>query len=204
MMKKTKIAAAKHNASLSTRLNSDLELSLREEAEKKGITLSALINNVLARYMLWDRMFERFNLITLDNSSFKYLLDSVSVEVAANCGKLTGERIKGFIQFRHGEISVQNFLKWLDQSSKYLGIRQFEILEKPPTARTELQSSENGNETTLRNGMYSVALYHDLGIKWSIYNKRRIEAAMNSMFLEISPTFEVGENFLKFSFFWKQ
>lgn len=190
-MKKTK--KAKHNASLSTRLTSDLEVALKEEAEKKGITVSALINNVLARYMLWDRMFERFSLVTLDNSSFKYLLDSISVEAAANCGKLTGERIKGFIQFRHGEITVQNFLKWLDQSSKYLGIKQFEILEKP-TADPELPGK-------MGSGWYSIALYHDMGIKWSIYNKKRIEAAMSSMFLDISPTFEIGENFVKFSFF---
>lgn len=42
----------KYNASLSTRLTADLELALKGEA-KKGITMSALINNVLSRYMLW-------------------------------------------------------------------------------------------------------------------------------------------------------
>jgi len=196
---KTAKKKAKHNASLSTRLPSELELALKEEAEKKGITVSALITNVLSRYMLWDRMFERFSLVTLDISSFRYILDSMSVEVAANCGKLTGERIKGFIQFREGEISVQSFLSWLDQSSRYLGIKQFEILEKPPT---EAEFTGSGTSGTMSgNGRYSIALYHDLGIKWSIYNKQRIEAAMNSMFLDISPRFEVGENFVKFSFY---
>ena len=43
-------------------------------------------------------IFERFSLVTLDISSFRYILGSMSVEVAASCGKLTGERIKGFIQ----------------------------------------------------------------------------------------------------------
>jgi hypothetical protein len=196
-MKTTK-KKARHNSSLSTRLNSELERELKEEAEKKGITTSALINNVLERYMLWDRMFERFSLVTLDVSSFRYILDSMSVETAANCGKLTGERIKGFIQFRHREINIQNFLSWLDQSSKYLAIKQFEILEKP-SIEPEL-GSQIGSETW-NAGHYSIALYHDMGIKWSIYNKKRIEAAMNSMFMDVSPTFEVGENFVKFSFY---
>jgi hypothetical protein len=197
-MKTTK-KKVRHNSSLSTRLNSDLERELKEEAEKKGITVSALINNVLSRYMLWDRMFERFSLVTLDISSFRYILDSMSVETAANCGRLTGERIKGFVQFRHQAISIQNFLDWLDQSSKYLGIKQFEVLEKP-SAEQEFQDSEL-RTGTMNDGHHSIALYHDLGIKWSIYNKKRIEAAMNSIFPDVSPKFEVGENFLKFSFF---
>jgi hypothetical protein len=188
----------RHNSSLSTRLSSELEQQLKEEAEKKGITTSALINNVLSRYMLWDRMFERFSLVTLDISSFRYILDSMSVETAANCGRLTGERIKGFIQFRHGKISIQNFLSWLDQSSKYLGIKQFEILEKPSI---EPEQSTGVVNATRNAGYYSIALYHDMGIKWSIYNKKRIEAAMGSIFLDVSPTFEIGENFVKFNFF---
>lgn len=61
----------------------------------------------------------------------------MSAEVAANCGKITGERIKGFVQFQYRDINVQNFLKWFDQSSKYLGIKQFEILEKPLTRAGE-------------------------------------------------------------------
>jgi hypothetical protein len=197
LVKKTK--KARHNSSLSTRLNSDLERELKEEAEKKGITVSALINSVLSRYMLWDRMFERFSLVTLDISGFRYILDSMSVETAANCGKLTGERIKGFIQFRHGEVNVQSFVSWLDQSSKYLGIKQFEILERP-SSETEPQVSDVRDQT-MSAERYSIAMYHDLGIKWSIYNKKRIEAAMNSIFLDISPTFEIGENFVKFDFF---
>jgi hypothetical protein len=157
------------------RMNPEFDRILNEEAEKHGLTVSALLNQIIRQYVLVSRFTEALPAITLSYHTFAPMLERIPdkdlVEVAESTGsiipeeailqrgqKLTFETVNWFIDVVYGKYG-----NWFDP----------------------YQSIINGEER--------IHLSHKLNHKWSQY----LGSYMNSMFqsiLDIKPKVETREN----------
>ena len=157
------------------RLNPEYDKILNEESKKHGLSVSALLNQIILQYVLVSRFTERVPAITLTYPTFAPLLERIPdkdlVEIAEKTGaiipeeailqrgqKLTFDTLNWFIDTVYGKYG-----NWFDSS----------------------QSIVNGEER--------VHLAHQLNHKWSQY----LGSYMHSMFesiLDIDPKVETREN----------
>jgi len=157
------------------RLNPEYDKILNDEAEKHGLSVSALLNQIIRQYVLVSRFTERVPAIILTYHTFTPILERIPdkdlVEVAEKTGsiipeeailqrgqKLNLDSITWFIDVVYGKYG-----NWFDSS----------------------QSIINGEER--------VHLTHQLNHKWSQY----LGGYMRSMFesiLDLQPKIETREN----------
>ena len=157
------------------RLNPEYDKILNDEAEKHGLSVSALLNQIIRQYVLVSRFTERVPAITLTYHTFAPMLERIPdndlVEVAEKTGsiipeeailqrgqKLTFETVNWFIDVVYGKYG-----NWFDSTQ------------------------------TIVNGQERIHLAHQLNHKWSQY----LGSYMRSMFesiLEIDPKVETREN----------
>ena len=77
------------------RLNPEYDKILNEEAEKHGLSVSALLNQIIRQYVLVSRFTERVPAITLSYTTFTPMLERIQdkelVEVAETTGTIIPE-----------------------------------------------------------------------------------------------------------------
>jgi len=157
------------------RLNPEYDKILNDEAEKHGLSVSALLNQIIRQYVLVSRFTERVPAITLSYHTFASMLERIPdkdlVEVAEKTGsiipeeailqrgqKLTFDTITWFIDVVYGKYG-----NWFDSS----------------------QSIINGEER--------VHLAHQLNHKWSQYLGNYMRSMFESI-LDLEPKVETREN----------
>jgi hypothetical protein len=156
-------------------LNPEYDKVLNEEANRQGLSVSALLNQIIRQYTLVSRFTQRIPAITLTYHTFAPLLECIPdneiVEVAEKTGAIIPE--EAILQRgRHLTLDTVNWLidvvygryaNWFDSN----------------------QSIINGEER--------IHLAHQLNHKWSQY----LGGYMNSMFnstLDIQPKVETRAN----------
>lgn len=157
------------------RLNPEYDKILTEEAGKHGLSVSALLNQIIRQYVLVSRFTDRVPAITLTYHTFAPILEHIPdndlVDVAAKTGSIIPEEailqrgarlnfdtVNWFIEVVYGKYG-----NWFDST----------------------QSIVNGEER--------VHLAHQLNHKWSKY----LGSYMHSMFesiLDMEPKVETREN----------
>jgi len=157
------------------RLNPEYDAVLNEEAEKQGLSVSALLNQIIRQYVLVSRFTQRIPAITLTYHTFAPLLECVPdkdlVEVAEKTGAIIPEEA---ILQRGGRINFDT-VNWL----------------------IDVVYGRYGNwfdsSQSIINGEERVHLTHQLNHKWSQY----LGGYMHSMFesiLNMEPKVETREN----------
>jgi hypothetical protein len=157
------------------RLNPEYDKILNDEAEKHGLSVSALLNQIIRQYVLVSRFTERVPAITLSYTTFAPMLERIPdkdlVEVAEKTGsiipeeailqrgqKINFDTINWFIDVIYGKYG-----NWFDSS----------------------QSIINGEER--------IHLNHQLNHKWSQYLSGYLRSMYESI-LDIEPKVETREN----------
>ena len=157
------------------RLNPEYDTVLNEEAEKQGLSVSALLNQIIRQYVLVSRFTQRIPAITLTYHTFAPLLERIPdkdlVEVAEKTGAIIPEEA---ILQRGGRINFDT-VNWL----------------------IDVVYGRYGNwfdsSQSIINGEERVHLTHQLNHKWSQY----LGGYMHSMFesiLNMEPKVETREN----------
>ena len=157
------------------RLNPEYDTVLNEEAEKQGLSVSALLNQIIRQYVLVSRFTQRIPAITITYNSFAPLLERIPdkdiVEVAEQTGSIIPEEA---ILQRGARLTFDN-VNWLIDV----------VYGKYGNWFDSSQSIINGEER--------VHLAHQLNNKWSQY----LGGYMNSMFksiLDMKPKVETRAN----------
>ena len=157
------------------RINPEYDKVLNEEAENHGLSVSALLNQIIRQYVLVSRFTERVPAITLTYNTFAPILERVPdkdlVEVAEKTGSIIPEEA---ILQRGKKLNLESVNWFLDIVYGRYG---------------------NWFDTTksIINGEERVHLSHQLNHKWSQY----LGGYMRSMFeatLDIEPKVETREN----------
>jgi hypothetical protein len=157
------------------RMPPEYDKILEEEAKVHGITVSALLNQMIRQYVLVSRFTERTPTITMSYGTFSPMLDAISdkdlVEIAEHTGAIIPE--EGLL--RHGLKLDFDSVNWFID-----------------TVYGRYGNWFDSNQSIL-NGKERVNLSHQLNHKWSLY----LGAFMGKMFmsiLDMEPQIETRPN----------
>ncbi len=78
---------------LSVRIPSDLNTHLVSESKRQGITLNALINRTLERYLTFDRLVDFDHSVVLEEQIFERLLEHIDNEDLAKVARDIGPKV---------------------------------------------------------------------------------------------------------------
>ena len=157
------------------RLNPEYDAILNEEAENQGLSVSALLNQIIRQYALVSRFTQRVPAITLTYNTFAPLLERIPDKDIVEVAEKTGAIIPEEALLQRGVRLNLETVNWL----------------------IDVVYGRYGNwfdsSQSIINGEERVHLAHQLNHKWSQY----LGGYMNSMFkstLDLQPKVETREN----------
>lgn len=131
---------------------------LTEEAHRRGISVNAVVSQVLTKYVEWDRFADRFGFVTITRDGYRKLHDALPEkdfdQIADAAGSTYPKEIALFFFKRLG---VESFIEYLNLSSRYAGWVEVDVRRVP--------------------GSIDIALRHGLGERYSRFLARYIAAA---------------------------
>jgi len=157
------------------RLNPEYDKILNEEAEKHGLSVSALLNQIIRQYVLVSRFTERLPAITLTYNTFAPMLERIPDKDLVDVAETTGSIIPEEAILQRGQKLNFDTITW------FIDV----IYGKYGNWFDSSQSVINGEDR--------IHLNHQLNHKWSQY----LGGYMRSMFesiLDLQPKIETREN----------
>ncbi len=135
---------------LTFRLDANTVKKLQTKAKENDISLNTLVNQILKRYVEWDRFESKVGMVLVANTVVAELFTKLTkdqvIDLASQIGKTV---VRDIALFMKGELSVNSFLSWLE-------------------ARMRDCSEVNYQQ---ENGVKKYIFKHDLGENWSLYHK---------------------------------
>ena len=157
------------------RMPPEYDKILEEEAKAHGITVSALLNQMIRQYVMVTRFTERAPTITMSYSTFSPLLNSIPDKELAEIAKSTGAIVPEEGLLRHGrKLDFDSVNYFID------------------TVYGRYGNWFDSNQSII-DGKERVHLTHQLNRKWSLY----LGSFMAKMFmsiLDIEPKIESRPN----------
>ena len=157
------------------RMNPEYDKVLNEEAKRHGLTVSALLNQIIRQYVLVTRFTERIPAITMTYHAFAPLLECIPDNDLVEVAEKTGSIIPEEAILQRGQKLTFGTINW------FIDV----VYGKYGNWFDSYQSVINGEER--------VHLAHQLNHKWSQY----LAGYMRSMYqstLDIDPKVEAREN----------
>ena len=165
----------------SVRIPRELDDLLKRDAEDRGTSVNALVSEIFTKYSEWDRLAERFGMVTLPREAFRKLWDYLTKEQAASWGKYAGSNIAPEIaQFWFKRLNAQTFLKLIGLAAKYSNSYEFEV-------------------ETVAGKEYTINVHHESNELFSIWLEQYFRSAIKS-FLGVAPKIKVGNNSIMITF----
>ena len=157
------------------RINPEYDTFLNEEAEKQGLSVSALLNQIIRQYVLISRFTQKVPAITMTYTTFTPLLERIPDKELVEVAEKTGAIIPEEAILQRGDRLTFDNVNWLIDV----------VYGKYGNWFDSSQSIINGEER--------VHLAHQLNHKWSQY----LGGYLNSMFesiLDMKPKVETRAN----------
>ena len=137
------------------RLNQGILDKLLTESTANGITLNALVNQVLKRYTEWDSFEPKVGLMSvpkeITKSIFDILEDGEITQIAEQVGKI---EYRNMVLIMQKEFDFDSFLDWLEKKL--------------------LQSNISITRVSKRDRQQYI-INHNMGRKWAYYHQAIIE-----------------------------
>ncbi|MEE9164390.1 MAG: hypothetical protein V3U17_06335 [Thermoplasmata archaeon] len=164
----------------SIRITKELDDLIRQVAKNAGGSVNALISSILTKYAEWDRYADRFGFVTVPRDIFRSLINAVDEEKLADLAEGFGPaKAREMVLLWFKRVNPETQLRWLSFQMRYGRLGNYEI--------------ETGKDED------TIALHHDLGVKFSLLLSRGIEQVFESI-PNISPQLSVEENALAIRF----
>jgi hypothetical protein len=146
----------------SIRILRELKNNLKHEADNREMSLNSLINSILERHILFDRILEHVNAMPLNGPLFTGMLESVPVERMEELGRNLGPKlIKETFAFLGLNYDLENLIKsYFEPLSLYSGWYRFNV---------------SGSDRDRR-----LLFEHQHGFKWSIFLKQYISGIIKA------------------------
>lgn len=160
------------------RIDADLDRSITEAAEEKGLSFNLLVNQILERFSEFDRVAEKLGFIGFAPSEVRNFLNLISTEESETLGMMSGfagQNARQLSNILVGRNDLQGFLSTLKLMEKYLHTFSTEISRK--------------------DGEYQIIMSHTVGMKWSYFLKGMLSSTLKEIY-GTEPSFEITENFL--------
>ncbi|MDE1871937.1 MAG: hypothetical protein KGH99_00485 [Thaumarchaeota archaeon] len=156
------VNGSKKTSTITFRLDDDTIHRLRDLSKVQEVSTNTLVNQALKKFIDWDVYLPRSGFVILSKPVLKKLFDGMDeksvVEIASTIGK---EGIEDIALFMRGKVDLTSFISW------------YEIL----MINSSVQISH-----LVDNGFHNMVLKHDLGRKWSLYQKTILELIFKELF----------------------
>ena len=135
---------------------------LKQETEKRQVSLNTLVNQILKRYIDWDMYEPKVGMIPIAKPVVSALFDKIDEkdirEMASKVGKNAVHDIALFMKSR---MDLASFLSWLEMRMRHATI----------------ELSHN-----VQSYSHTYVMKHDLGYNWSLYHKTLLELMFHEIF----------------------
>ena len=166
---------SEHTSVKTIRLAKSLEKSLEREAKSRSMSLNSFVSSILIRYDEWDRLAEKFGMMSIPPDEIIAMLDNLSDAQIEKTAKKCGESIpKAVMDFWFSKTSPEAFLKYLSLRMTYQRLVNNEVL--------------SGAE-----GQLVLIARHEHGRKWSVWSCNYLAQAINANF-GVEAKFEINGN----------
>ncbi len=149
----------KKTDNISIRIDSNLSDKLHEKCIEQKISLNTLINHILEKQVNWNELITELGWIPMFRSTFRDLVDSISIEKIEKIAETTGTSdVKNALNYMYGYITLDSILdlfkkRFLSMNVKY---RAMEI-----------------------KGKNKIIIQHDLGKNWPHFTVVQMNAILN-------------------------
>jgi len=165
----------------SVRISRALDDVLRRDAESRGISISSLVSQIFTKYSEWDRLADKFGMVTFGGHSFRKVWEIIDEEQAISWGKEGGSKTAvETAQFWFKRLNTKTFLKLIELYSKYTKFFEYEL-----ETRDERE--------------YAITVHHEINEKFSIFLENWFESAIK-IFVGVTPKCEVSRNSVVITF----
>jgi hypothetical protein len=164
---------AKQTVMRSVRISRELDDILRRDAENRGISFSSLVSEIFTKYSEWDRLANRFGVVTISRVRFQRMWDIIGKEKAARMGKEGGSKTAIEVaNFWFKKVDTRSFLKLIELFAKYAKFYEYEL-----ESRDERE--------------YTITVHHDMNEAYSAYLSNWFESAIMA-FTGVKPITKVS------------
>lgn len=166
---------------LSVRISSDLRNELEKELRRQRITVNALVNRALERYLAFDRMTDHDHSVVLEGRIFVRMIEKVRAEDLEEIAKELGPMIvKQDFAFFNISPTLDNLVtKYFEPVGAFSDRFDFNFISDPPNLK--------------------LILAHQYGRKWSGFLAEYAKGIIESV-LGVQPLIEVGDNLVEIEF----
>lgn len=172
---------AREFVTVTFRINNKVIEYFRNESEKRGISMNALVNQVLSHYIEWDSYEPRIGMIPFPKAVLGKIFAEMNADQIARLASSVGKNTAiDMAIFMKGRIDVLGFISWLETR---MGNSGFEVVHRIDRL----------------NSVHTVTIKHDLGKNWSLYLKTLLESILTDVFKKQSE-FIVSDSMLSVSF----
>ena len=165
----------------SVRISSKLDDVLRRDAESRGISTSSLVSEIFTKYAEWDRLADKFGMVTFSTHAFRRVWEIIDEEQAISWGKEGGSRTAPeTAQFWFKRLNTRTFLKLIELYGKYTRFFEYEL-----ETRGERE--------------YAITVHHEINEKFSLFLQNWFESAIK-IFIGVTPRSKVLRNSVVITF----
>jgi hypothetical protein len=141
--------------------------SLKEDAERKKITVNTLVNQLFLAHKDFDRYFERMGLIKIAVTTFNVLLDAASEDRVAEAGRQAGiDAPRAIMVAKYGHLSLQTVLDFLRMMSEYANLFEYSQVDSEDGRRKIITLMHRfGENGCLFLSHYVKAIFAGIGLE---------------------------------------
>lgn len=134
----------------------DIIDKLVEQSDVSYDSLNSIVNQILKRYIEWNKFIDNSNLVSVTSPVAKELFDCLDKEEVIKLAKdKAKDAIYNIILFMNGKVNFEIFLTWYMQRMKQ-------------NSGTSFKKDGKGN--------WKIIFKHDLGEKWSLFHRTILES----------------------------
>ena len=163
------------------RIENRYDAILREEAEKRGYSVNALMDRILKRYTAFHRFHEGQMILSFSNQIFFKFFDKLDDDEIEEIAKSVGiENLQENLMMRGLSLNTESIIWFIGQLlGEYNGWFRCDVT--------------NENQRT------RLYLRHSFGLKWSNFLKQYLSSVFNEA-LDIEPSFVIMRNSVSLEF----
>ena len=170
---------SKKTSTITFRIDDEIIKKLKTESGNRQVSTNVLVNQALRRFLEWDIYQPLAGFVMINKPVFIRVFSKMKqaevVDIASKVGK---NEVRDIASFMRGGMDLLSFLEWFEMRM----------------INSSVQVSH-----TIRNGVHTYMMKHDIGKNWSIYHKTILELIFQEIFKRKIPV-SAANNMISFQF----
>jgi hypothetical protein len=157
----------------SVRLDPPMDELLKKDAEARGISVNSLMSQIFLKYAEWDRLAERFPMISITRQGFRDLIGRLNEQdLTEHASEAGGKNAPEITLFWYKRLNLQTFLKFVSALSRFGKTFEYEL-------------DVHGRE-------YCITLHHEINQQYSEFLRTYFDSAVRTI-VGVAPKVEIGK-----------